>query len=180
MVLTLDEFIEYVKTSSRHSCLYHFTDSANFPLIREHGLLSKALQTGMGVSCPFPGGDEASHVSDMARGIYNDVSLSLTNNHPMAYVCREAKRHLDQYYLTIDPEVLRMPGVRFVDGMANARATTIYPIEEAINILDIEVIYRQPPWSEEVKARLKVARKYEILIPAGVPRRMILKKFKAQ
>ena len=98
----------------------------------------------------------------------------------MAYVARQQLRQADQYYLLVSTEVLRFPGVRVANGMANAKATLIRPISIGLADLDLEVLYGNLAWSEEVKQRLIIARKYEILIPKLIPSAFILRKEKVK
>ena len=102
----------------------------------------------------------------------------MTDNHQMAYICRNTGRHVDQYYLHIDPDVLLLPGVRIANAMANASTTQILPLSMGLYGLDLEVLYSRQVWSEEIRIRLNIARKYEILIPKNVPREYILKSVK--
>ena len=39
-MMTIQEFINYIKGSTFNNCLWHFTDEANLPSIYEHGILS--------------------------------------------------------------------------------------------------------------------------------------------
>lgn len=178
--MTVDEFIRLIAASSRYKFLYHFTDSTNLELIKKNGLLSKAAQEAKMISCPRPGGDKQSRFSDRVKGVFDDVSLGMTNNHPMAYVARQQLRQADQYYLCISTEVLRLPGVRVANGMANAKNTLIKPLSAGLAGLDLEVIYRKLNWSEEVKQRLNTARKYEILVPKMISPIYILRKEKVK
>jgi hypothetical protein len=174
--LTVDEFIKLIAASPRYKFLYHFTDGTNLELIKKNGLLSKAAQEAKAIKCPMPGGDTQSWFSDRVKGVFDDVSLGMTNNHPMAYVARHQLRQTNQHYLWVSPEVLRLPGVRVANGMANAKNTLIRPISTCLADLDLEVIYRKLEWSEEVRQRLNTARKYEILIPKLIPPMFILRK----
>lgn len=178
--MTVDEFIRLIATSQRYNFLYHFTDGTNLEPIKKNGLLSKAAQEAKMVECPRPGGDAGSRFSDRVKGVFDDISLGMTNNHPMAYVARQQLRQADQYYLLVSTEVLRFPGVRVANGMANAKATLIRPISIGLADLDLEVLYGNLAWSEEVKQRLIIARKYEILIPKLIPSAFILRKEKVK
>ena len=153
--MKVSDFISLIKQSSCRSVLYHFTDNANLPSVRVHGLLSKAAQEAMGLRCPMPGGDSTSRFSDRTKGVFDDVSLSMTNNHQMAYVCRTTMRHIDQYYLHINPDVLLLPGVRVANAMANASTTQILPVSMGLDGLDLEVLYSRQVWSEEIRTRVR-------------------------
>ncbi|MFT6458170.1 DarT ssDNA thymidine ADP-ribosyltransferase family protein [Pseudophaeobacter arcticus] len=175
--MNLDQLISLIRQNKRHNYIYHFTDNSNFPWIHQYGLLSKDSATLLAVPVPRPGGDAQSRISDSIRGISNDVSMCLTMNHPMAFRCRQDGRHPSQYYLGVDPEVLRTPGVRVALGLANAHTTEIIPIDEAIERIDIDVLYRwvEPP---EFLPRIRAAERIEVLVPSGIPKELIKKKFK--
>ena len=173
--MTIDEFIALILQSPQHRHLYHFTDVSNFRSIDDRGLLSKANMRSEGLWPPKKsGGNRWSHELDISRGIDDDVSLCFTCNHPMKYSAYMDGRLPNPRYLKISPCVLKFSGVRIASGIANANTTKILPLEEAIEELDIEVIYSRTNWSDaEINQRLTVAEKFEVLIPKAVPRNLI-------
>ena len=173
--MELQELIATIKESKKHRYIYHFTDLSNIGTIKAYGLLSKEQQLVRNVLVSHPGGDQQSRISDQARGIYNDVSLCLTRNHPMAYRCRQDGRHPNQRYLGICPSILAQDGIKIALGLANSAATQILPIAEGISDLDYKIIYE---WVNDFSvARLSAAEKIEILVPHGVPRNKIKRIF---
>lgn len=94
----------------------------------------------------------------------------------MAYRCRNDGRHPNQIYLGIDPEVLKLPGVRFSFGVANATNAKIIAIEEALKLHDFDEVYGRWGNGKNFIARLSEAEKFEVLIPGGIPVKYIKKK----
>ena len=172
--MTVDELIELILRSPQHNHVYHFTDSSNFETINERGLLSKAIMQSEGWWPQKTGGNQLSHEQDTKRGIYSCVSLCFTSDHPMEYVARNDGRLPNSRYLKISPFVLKLLEVRIALGVANAADTEILPIEDAIERLDIDVMYRWTDWSSpEINRRLTAAKRYEILVLDTVPRKLI-------
>lgn len=175
LVMTIEEFITLIGNSCQHDCLYHFTDESNFEQIDKRGLVSKALMRAEGWWPSTTGGNDWSHQQDIACGIDPYVNLCFTSSHPMKYLAHNDGRLPNPRYLIISPEVLRMPGVQIALGVANANATEILPLADALDRLDIEVIYSRTNWSDpETQARLRAAEKMEVLVPNGVARDLIL------
>ena len=77
-------------------------------------------------------------------------------------------------YLGITTEVLRIPGVRLAFGVANANDTAILDLPNAIDQMDLEVLYSRTDWRDpQINARLKAAEKMELLVPHHVPVQLI-------
>ena len=170
--MTVEELVARIKSSGNRNYVYHFTNRNNFATIRSHGLLSKRKQEELGIAALRPGGDAQSQQTDKKRGIYNDVSLSLTNNHPMGYICRNDGRQPNQVVLSIDPEILFIEGVRVALGLAHSDATRILPISQAIDEIDLQILYDSDRFpSNEFKKRIAIAEKIEVLVPNEVPKR---------
>lgn len=174
--MTIEQLIAHIAASSQHKHLYHFTDEANFPSIAEHGLLSKERLRAQGLWPPrAAGGNELSWHLDLQRGIDPYVSLCMTQNHGMKFVAHQAGRLPNPRYLVIKPEVLLIPGVRVAFGIANANGVQNLPLEEAVDCLDLEVLYSRTNWGDPaINARLRAAEKFEVLIPNAVPRDLII------
>jgi hypothetical protein len=172
--MSIDSLIEIINGSTQHRFLYHFTDEANFLSIAQKGLVSKARMREEGWWPLATGGNQLSHDLDTVRGIDAYISLCFTQNHPMKYVAQVDGRLPNSRYLKIKPEALRIPGAQIAFGIANATDTVILPLTEALSHLDTEVIYRRTNWSDpSVQQRLRVAEKFEILIPHNIPRNLI-------
>lgn len=95
----------------------------------------------------------------------------------MAYRCRNDGRQPSQVYLGINPDVLLFPGVRIALGLANAHATQILPIADAIPHMDIDIIYRWVDNPGSFFERMSAAEKIEVLVPNGIPAKFIKRKF---
>lgn len=173
--LNLIELIEFIGKSSQHRYLYHFTDEANFPSIDEKGLVSKERMRSEGWWPHTTGGNKLSHDLDSRYGLDQYVSLCLTRNHPMKYLAEKDGRLPNSRYLAIDPNVLQIEGTILTLGVANASSVERLPITQAIEKLDIEVLYQRTDWSDpQVQQRLRTAEKFEVLVPNNVPRDLIV------
>ena len=174
-----EEFVQFIKQSKQHQCLYHFTDEANLDSINVHGILStdERKSKGIDIDPNLCGGDEASHKNDSEKKITDFVCLSFTDDHPLCFLATEAGRLPNPVYLKICPEILLSDGVMFADGVANATRTTIMTIGDAIEEekIDRKIIYEYNDWKvKEIKDRLWFAKKTEILVPKCVPQNMII------
>lgn len=168
--MSVKELVSRIKNGTRRKCIYHFTDESNWGVIKLcNGILSKKSLEEKGIPVPRPGGDATSRMSDNLLGNYANVSLCLTNNHPMAYRCRMDGRHPSQTYIQIKPEVLLLTEMRVALGLANSPHTEIISISEAFERLDLDVLYSNLPWNADVQKRLGAAEKIEILFPTMVP-----------
>lgn len=174
--MTLQEFLRIIGTSTQHKTLYHFTDEANFPSITQNGILSKEQLRSRGLWPPAAtGGNQLSWSLDQHRGIDPYVSLCMTRNHGMKYLAHQDGRLPNPRYLAIKPEVLQTVGARIALGVANANNVEILTVPEAIDRLDVEVLYTRTDWKDPtVYARLRAAEKIEVLIPNIVPRDLIV------
>lgn len=173
--MSIDELVKFIEKSAQHRTIYHFTDEANFPSIRQHGILSKEQLRAKDLWPPLAtGGNELSWQLDRCRGIDQYVSLCLTRNHKMKFVANQAGRLPNPRYLAVRAEALLLPGVKVAFGIANANDVEILPLEQAVDKLDIEVLYTRTDWRDPtINARLQIAEKCEILIPNSVPVQLI-------
>jgi hypothetical protein len=165
-----DPFNRYVVTS-----FYHFTDRKNAASIRQHGgLYSLAVLRVREIEIPAPGGNDWSHDADQMKGLDQYVHLCFRPNHPMEYVARQDGRISDSVYLQIHPDILQTKGVMFAADVSNKSGVEIVSLEEAVKIIDFEVLYTRTDWSNsEIQKRLKQAEKYELLVPDHVPMKYI-------
>ncbi len=70
--------------------------------------------------------------------------------------------------------MLQIPGTRIALGVANSNNVEILPVADAIDRLDVEVLYKRTDWNDPaVNLRLRTAEKFEVLIPDAVPRALI-------
>jgi len=163
---TEDPFIRYSVNT-----LYHFTDRRNLPKIRElNGLFSLAKLKEMNVAIPNPGGNAWSHEADQKKGMDRYIHLCFKSNQPMEHVARENKHIGDTIFLQIHPDVLKIDGVKFTDGVSNKSGVQIHSVEEAKKIIDFEVLYTRTDWNDAmIQYRLQQAEKCEILVPDHIP-----------
>lgn len=176
--MDLDRFLtKIVKLSTQHRRFYHFTDKRNLPLIKQHGLLSTSQLKARGLyEEVITGGDANSLESDRKKGTDQFVCLCFTDSHPMEYVARTGDRKLNPAYLGIDPEVIKLPGVMITSAASNQDGVERIGAEAGLDELDLPVIYNWMNWRDsKVMDRLKLARKYEILIPTSVASQYIVK-----
>jgi hypothetical protein len=159
----------------RIAVLYHFTDVRNVPLIREHGgLFPLAELRRRRIEIPAPGGNEWSHVANGMKRMDEYVHLCFRPNHPMEFRAREDGRIIESRFLQVHPEVLHWKGVLFSPDVSNKSGVEPYPIEEALEMIDYEVLYARTDWSNpEIRRRLQQAEKCEVLVPGFIPLELI-------
>ena len=170
--MTPEEFI--ANWHIRH--VYHFTERANLPSIKEHGLLSLKELERRQVDVAKYASSEDSRGVDRRYGIDGYVRLCFMDQHPMEYRAREDGRLENTTFLRVSPEVLKKDGIRIADGVAYAHDANIYDdFEQAAQELDWEVLFTRMDWKQpEIKGRLLRAKKYELLVPDHIPTDLIL------
>jgi ssDNA thymidine ADP-ribosyltransferase, DarT len=176
--MDLDRFVsKVVKLSTHHNHFYHFTDKSNLPMIKEHGLLSTSeLKARDLFGKVVTGGDANSLDSDYKNGTDKFVCLCFTDSHPMSYVAAQRERKLNPSYLRIDPEVIKLPGVMITTAASNQTGVKRMEASVGLDELDLPVIYTWTNWRDsKVMERLKLARKYEILVPTSLATNYIVK-----
>lgn len=172
--LTVEEFKKILAVGHLYRSLYHFTDSANLPSIAKHGILSKRQATENGIAIAVPGGNEWSRDADVHKGLEDYVSLCFTMSHPMCHVANMDGRIPDPKYLSINPNVLKIEGVKITLGIANKAGTELLNVEDGLEQLDTEVLYTRTEWDDpDIQVRLQNAEKCEILVPKIVPIELI-------
>lgn len=93
----------------------------------------------------------------------------------MSHVAKMGERNLDPVYLSIDPEVIKLPGVMITNAPSNQGGVERIAAAQALDGLDLDVIYTRMEWTNSaIMERLKIARKYEILVPTSVARQFIV------
>jgi hypothetical protein len=159
----------------RISFLYHFTDRRNLPLIRElGGLYPLSELVRKGVDVPAPGGNEWSRDADGMTGMNRYVHLCFRSTHPMEFIARDEGRIADSIFLQVHPEVLQWEGVLFTPDVANKSGVQTYPIDQAAQMIDYEVLYTRTDWKNPaIQQRLKQAEKCEVLVPRLIPLELI-------
>lgn len=157
------------------SAFFHFTDTRNIPSIRDNGgLYSIAELKKRAITVPAPGGNEWSHDADGYKNVDRYVHLCFRPTHPMEFVARRDGRIISATFLQIHPEILERPGVMFAPDVANKAGVPIYPMAEAKDKIDFEVLYTRTNWSDvAIQNRLQLAEKCEILVPDHVPLKFI-------
>jgi hypothetical protein len=159
----------------RIKALYHFTDLRNLLSIRERGgLFSWRKLVEMGVAVAAPGGNDWSRDADNYKGVDAYVHLCLRSNHPMEYRAREEGRIEQSVFLEIDPAVTEIEGVSFTEDVSNKRGVELFPIENAADLIDFEVLGPNMNYKDQgMLERLRQAEKCEILVPDFIPIRLI-------
>ena len=160
---------------SRVALLYHFTDRRNLDLIRElGGLYPMADLKAMAKTIPAPGGNQWSWDADLLRQMDRYVHLCFRATHPMEFIARREERIGDTIFLQVHPEVLQWEGVMFTPDIANKAGVPVHTLEQARSLIDFEVLYTRTDWRDPlIKARLDQAEKFEILVPACIPLKLI-------
>lgn len=168
--MTVKEFKAILSVGHLYRSLYHFTDIANLPSIAEHGILSKQQAVEKGITIAAPGGNELSHDLDVYKGLEDFVNLCFTTSHPMCHIAHRDGRIPAPQYLPINPDVLKIAGVKITLGVANKFGTELLDVENGLEQLDKEVLYTRTDWDDPgIQARLQDAEKCEILVPKIVP-----------
>jgi ssDNA thymidine ADP-ribosyltransferase, DarT len=108
------------------SALYHFTDAANLPSIREHGLMSASSLLAKDMTVVM-NSDELSRNLDKDLGIENYVRLSFNDQNPMRYVAKKDGRISHPVILQVKLEVVSRAGVLFSDCNATRREAIAVP-----------------------------------------------------
>lgn len=174
--MTVDEFVKMITNSRQNNCLYHFTDLSNIPSINAYGLLSKKSLREKGWWPPLAtGGNRLSHDLDTFRGIDPYISLCMTRNHAMKFIAQRDGRLPNPIYLAINPEILKVDGVKIALGVANSNDVEILSVNDAIDRIDYEVLYKWTNWSDpQIQQRMYATNKLEVLVPDEIPPTMIL------
>lgn len=167
----VEKLIEILKKDRR--TFFHFTDVRNLPSIRENGLLPmRSLKERKVIIAP--GGNAWSFDADQRSGMDGFVHLCFFDEHPMQYLATKEGRIGETRFLKISPEVLLTEGTLITNMVANHADALPKTAEEMIAELDLKVIYTRTDWKDpKIQARLKVAKKYEILVPRSVPTKFI-------
>lgn len=154
----------------RIKTLYHFTDNRNIASIRQRGgLYSLAQLQILQVETVWFASNKESRNMDKERGIDNYVHLCFHRDHEMQKVAQHyAERIEDTKWLEVSPHVLKFDKVMFCSDIANKRGAKIVLLSEAE--IDYEVICEETDWGDnDIKRRLKQARRCEVLIPQHIP-----------
>lgn len=155
---------------------YHFTERANVPSLKKHGILSlrEIHARGLAAATKFCSSAESRSI-DQKRGLDQYVRLCFAHEHPMEYRARERGDMVDPVFVHVDVGVLDLPDVLVASGVPYQAGVQIYPLEEAIETLDFEVLFTWMDWHvPEISHRRQSALKYEILIPKRVDPGFIL------
>lgn len=162
--MRLSDFFRHYNVSS----FYHFTDTRNITSIRATGGLYSLVELKKRkIAIPAPGGNEWSHDADAIKQVDRYVHLCFLQYHPMEYKARKDGRIIKSLFLEIHLDILERDGVMFAPDVANKSGIPIYPVAEAMDKIDFEVLYN--PLIQETRSdayeRLQLARKAEILVP---------------
>ncbi|MBT9137439.1 MAG: hypothetical protein DDT34_02531 [Firmicutes bacterium] len=169
--MTPDQFLARYKVR----CFYHFTDERNLDSIRNvGGLFRHAELLRRGILVPAPGGNDWSHEADARVGVDEYVHLCMISEHPMEWQARQEGRIVKSKFLQVDPQVIKVEGVRFTSDVSNKSGVQLLTLEEACDTMDFSVIFDKTDWRDsEIQARRKIAKKYEFLVPMDIPKNLI-------
>jgi hypothetical protein len=167
--MAVEQFVNMVRASCQQSTFFHFTDASNVDSIRANGLLSmREIRKRQLVHTP--GGNQLSQDLDIHHGMDAYVHLCFRRQHGMAHRATQDGRISDLRWLDISPDVLSISGILVTLDNAVKNDTPAIPLEEAINRIDVEVLYTRTDWHDaDIQARMKRVERYELLIPNGVP-----------
>jgi hypothetical protein len=70
--------------------------------------------------------------------------LSFTTNHPMAHLAQKDGRIRDLVWLHINPEIVQVKGALSTIGVSNKKGMAPISVAEALDGLDLEIIYDRP------------------------------------
>jgi hypothetical protein len=173
--MNANDLVTKLQTSTQHKYVYHFSDRENIASIKQHGILSKKRMQELGISASKPGGNSWSWEADSFKGISSYVNVCLTTSHPMRHLALQEGRIVDAPYIAIKPEILLLPGVKIALDVANKKGVTIHDLNNAIDLMDLEVLYNRTDWKvSTIRQRLKSVEKYEVLIPNEIPPNFLL------
>ena len=84
----------------------------------------------------------------------------------MCHIAHDDGRIPNPQYIPIHEDVLRINGVKITMGIANRTETELLDVEDGLEQLDKEVLYRRTDWNDPaIQARRQAAEKCEILVP---------------
>jgi ssDNA thymidine ADP-ribosyltransferase, DarT len=146
--MTIDNLIAKIARGHLNRSFYHFTDEKNLDSIRKHGILSKQEAERLGVAIPVLGGNQWSQDADQLKGLRDYVNLCFTRSHPMCHLATEENR-ITPVYLGIDPEIIKMEGVKITLDVANKGGVELLNVEDAIKELDEQVLYTRTDWKKK-------------------------------
>jgi len=150
--------------------LYHFTDSANIPLIKQkRGLLSWWYCDKNGINIPCPGGNDLSRRLDTIKKLENYIHLCFNNNQPMCYKALQEGRLKDPIFLKIDPEVIYWKETKFSNINATDSFSIIGESFEDFNNIDFDIALNNRWCSEEEKKKHQA----EVMVQQYIPLRYI-------
>jgi hypothetical protein len=127
------------------------------------------------IKVPAPGGNQWSHDQDERTGMDAYVHLCFKTGHPMEKRAKDGGAIEDLAYLHIDPDVIKLPGVKVTDDVSNKVGVSVEEAAAMLDKIDLEVLYKRLRWKDPaVRERLVTAEKCEILVPKKVPLKFIL------
>jgi len=163
----VEQYIQFAEAKGWK--FYHFTDSRNVEGIRKFGLFATAELRARNLEV-VTGGNQWSLDADRQKGMDAYVHLCFRRSHPMEYKARMDKRIEKSCFLSIKPAILRVSGALISLGVSNKADAEYGDAESFLEKMDWEVVYAKTDWkNREIRERLKMAEKCEILIPNNIP-----------
>jgi len=150
--------------------LYHFTDTANFSSIIEHGgLYSWWSSQEKGIKIPRPGGNDTSRTLDSRRKLQDYVRLSFNDNHPMLKQALHEGRINNPFVLKIHPEVIYWKATLFSNMNAAANDAKIGATLADLKQVRFDIV-TQEIYDEHSKSLYQA----EVLVKSHIPLKYIL------
>lgn len=177
MAVDLNKFCDAIKRrpGPKYRSLFHFTEKENLATIHKHGLLSLREIVRLGINDIKYCSSKTSRATDRSKGLDDYVHLCLYPDHPMQFAKSYSGDLNECSWLKINPEVVLIPGVLFCSIMSNSKDAKIIALSDiTTNDFDVDIVLKFQDWSDpEIRNRLDITKKYEILIPKTVPLNLI-------
>jgi len=176
-MVDLNKFSNAIKRrpSPKYRSLFHFTERANLPHIRKYGLLSLREIVNKGLVDVQYCSSENSRRTDRTKGLDDYVHLCLYPDHPMQFAKSYSGDLKDCAWLKVSPDIILEKGVLFCSIMSNSNDAEVIPISDiTLKEFDADIVLKFQDWSDtEIRNRLDITKKYEILVPKRIPLELI-------
>lgn len=124
--------------------LYHFTDKANLPSIKQYGgLYSWDYCSRNNITIPKPGGSPTSWILDKGKGLQNFVRVSFVKDHPMLFVARNDGRIENPVVLEIKLDVIYLKNTKYANQNAAKNGVIADGSFEQFNSINFPILRRR-------------------------------------
>lgn len=107
-----------VMSENKVTCFYHFTDRANIPSIKKHGICAWEFCSNNSIEIVLASSSEQSRSLDKRDNLQNYVRVSFTKQHPMMFIALKEGRIKDPVILEISTEVALWKYTKYADRNA--------------------------------------------------------------